>query len=129
MSMVNGVILDINVDARAVRLVGLFSTTLHANCVISNVKGTVNDEHIAAIAYVNAVSILSIPRATHGYSVNNYVVTTLGYDVETRRILNGYPLNEHIVTFCNADEMSTHLLLFRGIWGYVFLRFEVERIP
>ena len=129
MSMVNGVVLDINVDARAVRLVGLFSTTLHANCVISNVKGTVNDEHIAAISYVDTISILSIPRATHGYSVNNYVVTTLGYDVETRRILNGYPLNEHIVTFCNADEMSTHLLLFRGIWGYVFLRFEVERIP
>ena len=129
MSMVNGVVLDINVDARTVRLVGLFSTTLHANCVISNVKGTVNDEYIAAISYVNTISILSIPRATYGYSVNNYVVTTLGYDVETRRILNGYPLNEHIVTFCNADEMSTHLLLFRGIWGYVFLRFEVERIP
>ena len=129
MSMVNGVVLDINIDARMVRLVGLFSTTLHANCVISNVKDTVNDEHIAAIAYVDTITILSIPRATYGYSVDNYVVTTLGYDVETRRILNGYPLNEHIVTFCNADEMSTHLLLFRGIWGYVFLRFEVERIP
>ena len=82
MGVVDGVVLDVDVLARAIFHALGSRSCFHADAVVSSVHYVIDDEHVLAAADVYGVAILCVPRTLHRDAVNDDVIAAGGYQVE-----------------------------------------------
>lgn len=129
MSVVNGVVLDVDVLARASLDSCCSCTTLHADTVITGINDVVDDKHVLAAGDVDSVAILCIPRTFHGDAVDDNILASGRDEVETRTVEQGNTLDEYVLAIGESDHVVAYLLLCIDIVYYIRCMLQVERIP
>ena len=110
-------------------LTALAGTALHANTIIAHIHSVVNNQHVAAVAHIYAITVLCIPRTAHRHAINNNIIATLWHNMKFGRVLYSHSLYKYIFTICKPDEMRPHLFLHFSITGHIIIVLQVERIP
>lgn len=87
---------------------------LHAEAVVANIDSRVGNKDTLTVGEVNAIAILSIPRAADSNAVNNDVLTLAGVEMETRRVLNGHILDENVLALLEVNQVISEFLLVLG---------------
>ena len=90
-------------------------SAFHAQAIVASVDGAIDDKHTVAVADVDGITVLGIPRTAHGNAVDDDIRTVTGVYVELGRMLEGDTLEEHIVTVKETHQVVTHLFLF--LWS------------
>ena len=136
MGMEYGVVLDEDVVAGAVLERCGARAALHADAVVAHVHGVPDDEHVLALADVDAVAVLRVPGAADRDAVDDHVLAPLRHQVELRGILEGDALDvegdaldEDALAVREADEVRPDLLLRLVGIGNVVESLEVEGVP
>ena len=86
MGMVNSIVLDVDVLARASFHASFSCAALHADAVIASIHDIVDNEHVLATRDVDGIAILCIPRTFHGDAVDNHILASGRDEVEARAI-------------------------------------------
>ena len=127
--MENGIVFDEDVLAGAMLERLGTGATLHADTVIPHIHRIVHDQDVLALADVDAVAVLRIPRAAHVHAVDDDFPATLGNQMELRGILDGHALDQQPLAVGEPDEVRTHLLLGCIGIGDVVKCLQIKRIP
>ena len=127
--MVNGVVLDVDVLARTSLDTCCSCATLHADTVITGINDVVDDKHVLAAGDVDSVTILCIPWAFYGDTINDHVLASGRDEVETGTVKQGNTLDEYVLAIGESDHVVAYLLLCIDIVYYIRCMLQVERIP
>ena len=114
MRMEDRVVLDHDILATIGRRIRLRRTALHAYPVITSIDHTIHDQADIDIREINGIAVLCIPRTAHRHAVDDHVAAVAGMHVETRSILHRDPLDPHIHTIRQADQVVSQALLLFG---------------
>lgn len=112
--VVDNIVFDKDILARAISKTFLTHTALHADAIVTDIDSGVDNKASLAVAEIEAVAILCIPRASDSNTVDDDVAAADRMEVEARRVLNDDTLEEDVRTFGKTNKVGTNsLLLFR----------------
>ena len=129
MSMVNGVVLDIDVLARTSLYSCSSCATLHADAVVAGINDIVDDKHVLAAGNVDSIAILCIPWAFYGDAIDDNILASGRDKVETGTVEQGNTLNEHVLAIGESDHVVAYLLLCIDVIYYIGCMLQIQRIP
>ena len=129
MSVVNGVVLDVDVLARTSLDSCCSCATLHADTVITGINDVVDDKHVLAAGDVDSVAILCIPWTFHSDAVDDNVLASGRDEVETGTVEQGNILDEYVLAIGESDHVVAYLFLCIDVIYYIRCMLQIERIP
>ena len=129
MGVVDGIVLDKDVLARAVFQGFLTDAALEADAVVAHVHGAAGDLDAPALHDVDSVAVLCIPGAPDRHPVNDDVRAALGHQVELRGVLQGHARDADPLAVRKADQVRPQGFLGLGILRDVVVMLEPERVP
>ena len=130
MGMIDSIVLDQYVLASVDKGIFLEIAAFHADSVIACVNNTVDYQRLMAVAEVDCVAVLCVPRTPDGYPVDDKVSAVERMDMELWGVLECHAGEKDVFAIVDAEDIVALLFLFfGGISDVGIAGFQFPRIP
>src|SRR3712207_5615355 len=104
--MIYMIVFNKNILYRTVLYTFGSGTSFHADTVVSCINYIVDNQYILATAYINRISILSVPRTFYSDAVDDDIIAAGRNEMEFRRVHQRNTLDKYVLAICEAYQMG-----------------------